>query len=153
MREALKQTGRILGEIYPSLALVVMGIVAALNLQLLRKALPVEMDRAGLGSFEQFKNPDHLVWLLIAAGFALLLPAPSVGIWALNVLIAVLTLYFMQGLAVVVALMKRFALPAFLRVMFYLLLLFQPYLVLFVAAIGLFDLWGDFRTPKNTENL
>lgn len=153
MREALKKTGRILGEIYPSLALVVMGIVAALNLQLLKKAMPEEMDRAGLGSFEQFKNPDHLVWLLIAAGFALLLPQRLIGIWAMNVLIAVLTLYFMQGLAVMVMLMRRFALPALLRFMFYLLLIFQPYLVLLVAAIGLFDLWGDFRTPRNTENL
>jgi hypothetical protein len=42
---------------------------------------------------------------------------------------------------------------AMLRVFFFMLLLFQPYLVIAVAALGLFDLWGNFRIPRQTQNL
>jgi hypothetical protein len=40
-----------------------------------------------------------------------------------------------------------------LRVMLFLMLLFQPYLAALVAALGIFDLWGNFRTPRKQVNL
>jgi hypothetical protein len=33
----------------------------------------------------------------------------------------------------------------FLKVLFYVLILIQQYLLLFVMVLGLFDLWADFR--------
>ena len=41
--------------------------------------------------------------------------------------------------------------PAFLAVA--ILAKVPPYLAALVAAIGIFDLWGDFRTPRKQENL
>jgi hypothetical protein len=46
----------------------------------------------------------------------------------------------------------RFAVPAVGRFMFYLFLLLQPYLFAGVAALGIFDIWGNFRAPKQ-QNL
>jgi uncharacterized BrkB/YihY/UPF0761 family membrane protein len=47
----------------------------------------------------------------------------------------------------------RFAVQRFVRVIFYILLALQPYLAVAVAVLGIFDLWGNFRTPKQQENL
>jgi uncharacterized protein YybS (DUF2232 family) len=35
--------------------------------------------------------------------------------------------------------------PFFFKILFYVLILIQQYLLLVVAALGLFDLWADFR--------
>jgi hypothetical protein len=40
-----------------------------------------------------------------------------------------------------------------MRVFVWVMLLLQPYLAAVIAAIGIFDIWGDFRTPKKKENL
>jgi hypothetical protein len=43
--------------------------------------------------------------------------------------------------------------PTIIRLIAGLLLIFQPFMVLAVAVLGVFDLWGDFRSPKKQENL
>jgi len=68
-------------------------------------------------------------------------------------LLIVSLLYFLQGLAVINTLISRQSFSGVLRVGLYVMLLLQPYLATIVAGIGLFDLWGDFRTPKKQENL
>jgi uncharacterized protein YybS (DUF2232 family) len=90
---------------------------------------------------------------LIATGIALLLPDALVTTPALNILLVITLLYFFQGMAVVSAVIKKHSVPAFVRIFLYVMLIIQPYLLALVAGIGLFDLWGDFRTPKTQENL
>jgi hypothetical protein len=43
--------------------------------------------------------------------------------------------------------------PSFVRLFACLLLLLQPFMALAVAALGIFDLWGDFRSPNKQQNL
>jgi uncharacterized protein YybS (DUF2232 family) len=105
-----------------------------------------------LGEFRHFRNDDRLVWLLIASGFALLPDHAIFNRAALNLLLVVLFAYLLQGLAVMAHFFTRFAVPAIGRFMFYLFLLLQPYLLAGVAALGIFDIWGNFRTPKQ-QNL
>jgi uncharacterized protein YybS (DUF2232 family) len=90
---------------------------------------------------------------VIASGFALLAPDQLISTIALNILLVVSVLYFFQGMAVVKTVIERQALAGILRIGLYVMLIFQPYLAAFVAAIGLCDLWVDFRTPKKQENL
>jgi hypothetical protein len=106
-----------------------------------------------IGEFKGYKNPDNLVWLLIAAGFSMLSDNTLITTPALNVLIVLVPLYFFQGLAVVLTLIDRNSQARILRVAFYLMLIFQPYIAAPVVALGIFDLWGDFRTPRKQENL
>jgi uncharacterized protein YybS (DUF2232 family) len=106
-----------------------------------------------LWRFCRFKNPEKLVWVLIASGFALLAKNDLVTRAALNVLIVAIALYFVQGMAVAVHFFKKFQVSRFVRFIFYGLSFLQPYLMVLVAAVGLFDLWCDFRTPKKQENL
>jgi uncharacterized protein YybS (DUF2232 family) len=153
LQEAMTQAGAIIGRIYPALVIVGLATIAGVTLfflQRLARRLPQPLE---VGDFRQFRNPEQLVWVLIVAGFAMLVPNSMATAAALNVLIVILSLYFMQGMAVIAHFFKRFATPPFVRVLFYLFLGLQPYLAIAVTILGLFDLWGNFRTPKTPENL
>jgi len=153
LQQGMKQAGVLIGRVYPALVLVGIGVIAGLNLLVLAR-LAARLNRPlPIGDFIKFRNPDHLIWVVIVAGFALLLKSADVTTAALNVLIVTLSLYALQGLAIITHLFRRFAVPRFVRVIFYVLLALQPYLAVMVAALGLFDLWGNFRTPKQQENL
>lgn len=153
LQQSMEQAGVFITRTYPALITVSLGFIAGINLLLLRRlstrfSLPVL-----LGDFKRFRNPDQLVWVLIFAGFAMLVESKTVSLPALNLLIVIASAYFIQGMAVMAHSFERFAVPFFVRLIFYLLLSLQPFLTVVVAALGVFDLWGDFRTPKNKENL
>lgn len=149
LTQGMRQAGAVIGRIFPALLLVALGSIAALNMALLfrlaRRQLP-ELPQPE--SFLRFRNPEPLVWVVIAAGFAMLLPYPDITRIALNLLIVTGYVYFLQGLAVTLSFFQKIAVPGLVRVIFWLFLAFQPYMVLAVAIIGIFDIWGDFRTPR-----
>jgi len=153
LKEGLERVAVLLGRIYPALLLLSLTAMAGINLIALsrfRNRLRIPVPDTTLSSF---KNPDHLVWALIGAGFSLLIDHGVVQTVALNILAVAGFLYFMQGLAVVAYFFAAYRVPTFFRVFFYVLLVLQAYLALAVALLGLFDLWGDFRRPRIRENL
>jgi len=153
IQEALKQSGVLIGMIYPALLILLMVAFAGLNLSLLRKNAGRLLQPPELGKFGTYRNPDHLIWLVIAAGFCLLLDYPVVYQASLNIIIVTLGLYFIQGMAIIVTFFDRFTVSSLMRGIFYVLLAVQPYLAIGVTLFGLFDLWLNFRTPKTGENL
>jgi uncharacterized protein YybS (DUF2232 family) len=153
LREGMQQAGILIGRVYPALIVISLAFIVGMNLALLTKLAARLPDFPVTGDFRGFKNPDQLVWILIVAGFAMLVKSQQVTTAALNVLIVVVSLYFVQGLAIIIHFFTRVAAPKFARVLFYLFLAFQPYLAVAVAALGIFDIWGDFRSPKKQENL
>ncbi|MBI2355323.1 MAG: YybS family protein [Deltaproteobacteria bacterium] len=153
MRQSMTLAADVIIRIYPALLTVMLIAVTGCNLSLVKRfagRLGLELE---IGSFKDFRNPESLVWLLIAAGFAMLAGNPIITIPALNVLVVITTLYFLQGLAVLLTIIARQSFAGVLRLLLFIMLLFQPYLAALVAALGIFDLWGDFRTPRKQENL
>jgi uncharacterized protein YybS (DUF2232 family) len=153
LRQAMSQAGELIGRIYPSLIVVTIAVIAGLNLALLKKTLGRLISPPEVGEFCRFKNPEQLVWVLIAAGFSMLVDNQYVSTAALNLLVVALSLYFVQGMAIIVNFFRQIKAPRFARGLFYVVLAVQPYLAGAVAALGIFDIWGDFRTPKHHENL
>lgn len=147
--QGIRQAGALIAKIFPALILVALAAMASLNMHIIfrlrAKRLPHIAEPDPIVSF---RNPDLLVWVVIAAGFAMLVPDPAVSRVALNLLVVTGFIYFFQGLAVLLAFFARISLPPLARVIFWLMIMFQPYLVLAIAILGLFDTWGDFRTPK-----
>jgi len=89
--------------------------------------------------------PYPWVWLTILGGILALLPgdiAPAVGI---NMLLVMGTVHFLQGIAVVSTLFHQRRIRPFFRGAVYTLIFLQQVFLLGVMAIGLFDLWFDFR--------
>ncbi|KAA0895430.1 YybS family protein [Oryzomonas rubra] len=153
VKKSMDMAAALLIRVYPSLVTILLGIMAGCNLALIRRPAFLMGYRFPLGDFKDLRLPEPLVWILIAAGFAMLAPSQFVTMPALNVLVVTTTLYFLQGLAVILTLTARQAFYSIIRVFLWVMLLVQPYLAAIVAAIGIFDLWGDFRTPKKQENL
>jgi len=153
LKKSMATGAELMLKLYPALVTALLAIIAGCTVLLLKKTTEKSTAVVSIGDFGTFKNPDLLVWVLIAAGFALLLPESLITTPALNILFIVTLLYFFQGMAVVTALVRKSSASALMRIILYTLLIIQPYLLAIVAGIGLFDLWGDFRTPKPKENL
>lgn len=152
LQQGVKETGALIARIYPAIALIGLLLVAGLNLLVLKRMAVRLGQTLPVGDIKKFRNPDHLIWFAISAGFALLLNNSFVSTAALNLLVVTLSLYFLQGLAIILHFLDRFAVSRFFRVIFYVLLALQPYLAFAAALLGIFDLWGNFRTPKQ-QNL
>jgi len=93
----------------------------------------------------RWQLPEPLVWIFIVGGVLYLTGLPWLQALGLNVLIILVGLYFLQGLSIAAFLFPRFHLPRVLAALSVLLLLFQPFLALLVAGLGLFDVWFAFR--------
>jgi len=98
-----------------------------------------------LDALSRWRMPDAVIWLLIASGFGLFVPNPLVAVIAGNVFAVVIASYFGQGLAIVSYFFQRFGLPRGLRIATYLVIALQQVAAGLVVALGVFDLWGDFR--------
>jgi uncharacterized protein YybS (DUF2232 family) len=153
VKRSMSAAADMLQRLYPALVTALLVVIAGCNLALIKKTTAKTTVNIAIDDFSTFRNPDLLVWILIAAGFALLLPVSPVTTPALNILLIITLLYFLQGMAVVSAFIAKNSASTLLRIILYALLIIQPYLLALVAGIGLFDLWVDFRTPKKQENL
>jgi len=153
MKQSMVMAADLLIRVYPALITVTLIAMTSVNLILVRRFVIRPDSDLKFGDFRQFKNPEWLVWLLIAAGFSMLAGNEIITTPALNLLVVLALLYFIQGLAVVSTIIARQSFAGILRLGLYMMLLFQPYMAALVAALGIFDLWGDFRTPRKQENL
>jgi uncharacterized protein YybS (DUF2232 family) len=97
------------------------------------------------GDLACWKLPDWVVWAVIAAGAMMIVPEDTAKVIGLNALIVLLFLYLLQGLSIVQFFFRKKNIPRTLRALFYALIVLYQYLLVFVAALGLFDIWVDFR--------
>lgn len=131
-------------ETLPALVVLSGALMAIVNLVLLRRwtNLSHEID------LRLWRTPDLLIWALIVAGFAMFVPVYPLALAARNVFIVLLGCYFCQGLAIVSYFLERLRLPYGVRVAGYLLIAVQHIVAGIVLALGVFDLWGNFRRPN-----
>lgn len=151
LKQGMQSVGQIMSRTYPALTTINLGLVTAVTLLLFMR-IATRLAVAVNGSpFKEFRTPEPLVWLLIVAGFTMLAPSALLTTPALNILSVLGVLYFMQGLAVLLTLCERSSFASTLKVLLGIILLTQPYLVVVVTVLGIFDYWGDFRTPRTTQ--
>jgi len=153
LKQTMSTAADLVIRMYPALVTITLIAMAGCNLALLRRFAIIGFHDLNIGEFREYRNPDIIVWVLIAAGFSMLAGSHLITTPALNILAIILLLYFLQGLAVLFTIIARQSIAGVLRAGLYIMLLLQPYLAALVAAIGIFDLWGDFRTPRKQENL
>jgi len=128
-------------EVLPALVVLTAALIVIANLVLLRNWT----DMSGQVNLRLWQAPDFLIWALIVTGFGIFLPSPGVPAIARNLFLVVLGCYFCQGLAIVSYYLERFRLPRGLRVAGYVLIAVQHVATAMVVALGVFDLWGNFR--------
>lgn len=132
--------------IFPATVLVGVSLFVWLNILAARRLFQKHgLHYPEFGDLTRWKAPEKLVWLLIGAGGMLLVEVGAIKYTGLNLLIICLFVYLCAGLSVISYFFKVKRIPVFFKVLFYVLIAIQQYLLLLVMALGLFDLWADFR--------
>jgi uncharacterized protein YybS (DUF2232 family) len=132
--------------VYPALLTIGTGFVVWANIMISRPLFNVgHLPYPDFGPLERWQAPDLLIWGVIAAGFSLFLPVGVVKYLAINALIVLLVIYVFHGLSILLFYLKRYQIPAWVRIGIYVLMIFQQVLLVALAMAGLFDQWIDFR--------
>ncbi|HEY3306076.1 MAG TPA: DUF2232 domain-containing protein [Candidatus Binatia bacterium] len=140
--------------ILPALAFAGFVTLVLINLFLLLRRFP---DRYAFffgasQDLREWRSPEFLVWCFLASGFALFVPgAEIVKTLALNLFLGIALFYFFQGLSIIAYYFHHKRVPYFFRSLAYILIVFEQVCTVFVVALGLFDLWGDFRRLKKKD--
>jgi uncharacterized protein YybS (DUF2232 family) len=140
-------------QVLPGLVFVSFSLIVLVNILFLCRRFP---ERRGewlsLDDLREWHAPEPLVWGLIACGFSLFIPGVEfLQTAAINILLVIGACYFFQGLAIVAYFFQKSRVPFFLRMVTYVLIIFQQLFTLLVVGLGLFDLWGDFRRLKKKD--
>ncbi|PID39355.1 MAG: hypothetical protein CR984_07240 [Proteobacteria bacterium] len=154
---SLDQIQYVMVRILPSLAAAATLFAAWTNLIAAR---PI-MQRSGLaypdfGRLNHWRAPDMLIWGVIACGLVMLVPDTDIRLLGINGLVVLLTVYFIQGIAIVSFFFEKKKLPRTIRIVLYTMIAIQQFFLLLVVCIGLFDMWIDFRkidTKKQEPDL
>ncbi len=147
----------VLVRMLPSLATISLIFIAWSNLLLSRPLLASRsLPQPQFGNLKQWRAPENLIWLLIGCGGGLIgLPSGSIP-WlvSINGLLILMIIYFFQGIAIVAFFLESKNAPRTIRVLIYSLIGLQQLFLLLVIAMGIFDLWVDFRKlmKKNDRN-
>ncbi|MGZ6235790.1 MAG: DUF2232 domain-containing protein [Syntrophales bacterium] len=146
LKDNVKGITSFFANIFPALVLVSATFVVWLNILAAKEIF----RRAGMwypdfSDLSRWRTPEGLIWLLIGVGGLLLVPVSLVRIVSLNLVIVCLFAYFLQGMSIIGFLFKTRNVHRSFRILCYCLIFAQQYIILLIAAIGVFDLWVDFR--------
>lgn len=115
--------------------------------------------KTGSGPWPEYRFwslPEKLIWAPIISAVLILLPMEPGRTIGINVLIISGLLYSFQGLAIMLFFFYKWSVPVFVRSVIYVILFFQSFGAVFLAALGVVDVWADTRklnTPsEETEN-
>jgi uncharacterized protein YybS (DUF2232 family) len=143
----LEELGKTMRVIWPAIVAFLAGFLLLIQVFFLW-LLPATKNLLPGPVFIDWKVPDYLVWPMITAGFAAFFTTTTLQSIAINLLIIMFPLYYLQGMAIVTYFFQQRGTSLWLRAISYLLLaLFNP-LPFFLAGVGLFDLWGNFRKER-----
>jgi uncharacterized protein YybS (DUF2232 family) len=136
---------RIIAQVIPALLLINNTLVILLNYLLSRYL-------GGQHGWEDpplplayWEAPGWLIFVLIGAGFLLIVPNQMAHMTGVNVILVCCLIYFFQGLAILAFSFRRFQVPRFFRWSAYALLVMVKPAMFIVIIMGLIDLWLDFR--------
>lgn len=133
-------------QIFPSMVVILSVLIVWINFLLgkdyLQKAGIVYPQYAALS---RWKAPDGIVWVFILSAALFFIPQRDIHFISINLFFIICFIYLLQGLAIISFLFQRKSVPAFFRYFFYFLIAVQQLLMIPIIAIGLFDIWIDFR--------
>lgn len=113
------------------------------------------LKKTGTGPWPEYRFwtlPDKLIWALIVSAVLIMLPMEPGRTIGLNLLLVTGLLYCFQGIAIVLFYFYKWSVPRFLRAIIYVILFFQSFGAIFLAILGVIDIWFDLRRLHSAEN-
>lgn len=98
-------------------------------------------------SLAAWHAPDLWVWGLIATLALIMVPKEAARLIGLNCAIVFSVVYLVQGIAIVEHVLRKARIQAIARSLIHALILALPTIV-FVMALGVVDIWADFRKVR-----
>jgi uncharacterized protein YybS (DUF2232 family) len=137
----------------PSLVFVYAVITVAINAVIGRKIAKAHYPASHAGDIIRFRLPDSLIWTLIITGFMYFadnyaLRSKTLGIVALNLLVGLGTLYFLQGMAVTVYFVQKIRLSLIRTVAYITMIIFLQTVSIVLVLLGIADVWANFRLRR-----
>jgi hypothetical protein len=137
-------------EVLPALAFVYSVIAVAINAVLGRKFIKARNQMAHVPSVIRFRLSDWLIWALIASGALFFLNSyfvhsAPIRTAALNGLISMGVLYFLQGMAVTVYFLQRIRFTLVRTIAYIAIIIFLQTVSIALVVLGIADVWADFR--------
>lgn len=151
--ESMDTIQYVLVRVLPSLFISMLLVVIWSNILFIKKILMKKgIHFKELAHLNRWKAPEHLVWLVIAFGIALILPVKLFKIISLNFLISLLPVYFFQGIAIVSFFFEKKKFPKALKIFIYSIIALQQIFLLVVVGLGFFDTWINFRKNNTVDD-
>lgn len=150
MQEVVDGLAKFISQSFYGLYLASLLAIQALCLLLLQRLKGNWYQISG-APFACWRLPSGLIWILIMAGFCFLLPVETISLLGRNLLVVLLPLYFFQGMAIVNNFLQKKPYPPLVKGLIYLLLLILNPLPIIITCAGVFDLWVDFRRPRQKK--
>ena len=122
------------------------NLVFSLNILTKLKPAPLPWKK-----YSQWRLPDKLIWVLIAAGILLLAGQGKLNQAAFAIFLAATLLYCLQGLAIFLYMLDKFKVPVYLRILMYGILILQSYGLILLTFVGLADVWFNFRRKHTID--
>ncbi len=144
---ALDAAERVVAWVLPSIPVAYLVLV----LFWMRPRLPLLGLQVSVAPFEEYRNDDWLAALFVLAGGGTLLFGGTLRWVAINLLVAVLILYFVQGLAMIRAHLARWFGRGWLVRWGVALLCLQGPMPLLVAALGVADSFHPLRPQVDDD--
>jgi uncharacterized protein YybS (DUF2232 family) len=136
----------ILPKIYPAMFILGTALNVCLIVLLSRPLLRFkDLPYPDFGPMDRWQAPEHMVWGVIATGFALSITTGIIRMSAVTALILMAAIYVFHGLSIAQFFLNKYHTPRLGRFGVYLLALILPYFLVTLAFAGLFDQWADFR--------
>jgi len=137
----------------PSLAFVYAVLVVAINMVLCRRMIRGHHAFSHVHNVARFRMPDALIWILIASGCLFFADSYVLGtgwlkVVALNGVIAIGSLYFLQGMAVIVYFLQGIRMPLIRTLAYVAMILFLQTVSVGLLLVGIADVWVDFRLRR-----
>jgi hypothetical protein len=153
LEQAVNELRRIIPMILPGLLCCTVLITVWINLIFSTAVLTrLQPDHTVWRRYSQWRLPDKLVWVLIAAGVFLLMGQGTLSQVAIGTFLVAALLYFFQGLAVFIHLLEKWKVPIYLRILIYGILILQSYGLILLTLVGLADVWFNFRRTHIIDN-
>lgn len=151
LSENRTRIGTALGSALPSLALVSLTLMAAVNIVVTRiiSLKTGVVEAIASHNLSEWKTPDWMVWGVVFPGFGVMLADGAAGSVSTNVFLVTMTLFMIQGLAIIHHWFFRNSANVVLRAIGYFVIFSHPLFMLLTSGLGLMEVWVDFRKDRN----
>ena len=142
----------LLGGVFPSLALISLLLMAAVNIVITR----IISLKMGVGAvleshkLSEWKTPDWMVWGVVFPGFGVMFSDGSALLSASgNVLLVTMALFMIQGVAIIHHWFFKNNASVVLRTVGYFVIFSHPLFMLLTSGLGLMEVWVELRKDRN----